>query len=73
MKPEKPKYLYTVFATYPDYLERIKQGKPLCVFTQIVSTNAREANTKAREYASTGIYSSVEVRSTKNNRVTKIL
>lgn len=73
MKQEKPKYLYTIFATYPDYLERMKQHKPFSEFTQIVSTNAREANKKAREYASTGLYISVEVRSTKDKRVTRIL
>lgn len=73
MKQEKPKHLYTIFATYPDYLDRMIQHKTPMLITKIFSTNAREANKKAREYASTGLYISVEVISTKDKRVARIL
>lgn len=68
-----PQYLYTVTAVYTDCAERMKMRKPFMIFTQFVSENARKANKLAREYAESGMYCSVEVKNSKNNRTMKIL
>ena len=73
MNPERPQFLYTVCAVYSDASERLKRNLPVMQFSQIISADARKANAQGRKYADSGLYSSVEVKSTKNNRTVKIL